>query len=198
MSEADRTADALRREALALLETTGLADLLASGFGGHVLVGSVDLDLMTRRDIDLCVALGRDEGARLVDAIEPIRAALTAVGCHLFRISYWDEWHRPRGDYGSGHYLGLRLAASDGAEWKIDLWGWEASTFAAKRAAHEALKRDLAAADRELILALKRQVQERADLRHKVASWDVYRFVLAGRGATLADLETFCAGHRRQ
>lgn len=120
--------------------------------------------------------------------IAPIEAAIEASGACMVRATFNDEWAVPRGDYGSGHYWGLRVKTAEGQLWKIDLWGWDDATYARKLEDHRALQAALEACDRDLILRLKAEAMQLAEFRRAVTSWDVYRFVLAGGGTTLEEL----------
>src|SRR5688500_17489498 len=91
---------ALRQEALDLISGSGVAVLLERQCRRPMIVGSVALDLMTWRDIDIYVPLDPAERDRFVAVLPPIVAALAATGHTAYRITYNDEWFRPRGDYG--------------------------------------------------------------------------------------------------
>lgn len=171
-------ADELRDEALELIERIGLCPLLSERFGSAAIVGSVDLDLMTWRDIDMSVPVGRAQKDVFIDMLSPIAAAIEAPGCCLYRATFNDEWAVPRGDYGSGYYWGLRVRTAAGEIWKIDLWGWEPSTYEAKLATHAELKQRLAGVDRELVLQLKHEAMQQPGFRNAITSWDIYQRVL--------------------
>jgi hypothetical protein len=182
----------LRREALDLLQRTRVLELLEARFGSVALVGSVDLDLMTWRDIDIYVLAERAEKARFVEALSELHAGIDEAGHTLVRAVFNDEWAVPRGDYGSGYYWGLRVRTAAGETWKIDLWGWADGDFAPKLAEHAALKAALATANRELILKLKSETMGVPEFRKSITSWDIYRFVLGGSGTSLDELRAFC------
>jgi hypothetical protein len=84
------------------------------------------------------------------------------------------------------------VATLDTAIWKIDLWGWEPDTFQRKLEDHNRLADALSSADRELILRLKMEAQGLPEFRRTITSWDVYHFVLDGRGSSLEELRAFC------
>jgi hypothetical protein len=114
----------LRREALELIETSGIAAVLERHFGSMVVVGSVDIDLMTWPDVDIQVPAEREAKAEFVAALAPLQSAIEASGHCLIRAVFNDEWALPRGEYGSGYYWGLRIQSGTGDPWKIDIWGW--------------------------------------------------------------------------
>ena len=178
----------LRNEALELVRSTGLLEAVERRFGTAAVVGSVDLDLMTWRDIDIYAPVERGGKAGFVELVTEIGALLEASGHCLFRAVLNDEWALPRGDYGSGYYWGLRIRTPSADQWKVDLWGWEPHAFAAKLDEHRELRRALEGCDRELILKLKGEVMKLPEFRRTITSRDVYEFVLSGRGTTLAEL----------
>src|SRR5438034_7788572 len=104
MTELEANSAALRREALDLIEQTGLQRLLEERFGRAALVGSTDLDLMTWRDIDLCAPVERSAKAEFVGLLPELSAATSTGNCRLIKAVFNDEWEVPRGDYGSGYY----------------------------------------------------------------------------------------------
>lgn len=173
-------ASRLRDEALELLRTTELLKLVADKFGSVALVGSVDLDLMTWRDIDIYAPVERSQKDEFLKIAADAQARFAATGVRLIRAVFNDEWIRPRGDYGSGHYWGLRVRDAAGEEYKIDLWGWEPSTFSTKVDDHARLKRALEGCDRGLVLQLKHEAMRDPGFRKTLTSWDVYQIVLGG------------------
>lgn len=184
---------ALRTEALGLVEGPA-GDVLRDAFGQVTVAGSVALDLMVWRDIDLFVHLEAADAPRLLAAVPALAAALAASGEPVSRIAYRDEHLEPDPLFPDvpGLYLGVETAGG----WKIDLWGWDAVRHPAQQERHRALATSLAHADRDLVLRLKDALWGRPDYR----SMDVYEFVLAGEGESLDDFERFrrrpdVAGH---
>lgn len=193
----EQRSSALRQEALDLITGSGMAALLQQQFGRPMIVGSVALDLMTWRDIDIYVPLDPAERDRFIAVLPPLFATLGGHGHVPYRISYNDEWVRPRGDYGQGYYLGLRIAAVDGSEWKVDLWAWEPRTYDRKLSEFALLDERLQGADRALVLRLKSEAQGLPGFRDRITSHDIYQFVLDEAGTTLGELEDYCAQRRR-
>jgi hypothetical protein len=190
-AEARETARELHAEAHRFIDEVGLGRLLAERFGTYSLVGSVDLDLMTRPDIDIYVPFERGDPRGFLEALAPLHSAFTEAGHMLFRATFNDEWTVPRGDYGSGYYWGLKWRTPQGRIWKLDLWGWDPETYARKLAEHEALGRALAG-KRDLVLRLKTQAQALPGAEARPTSWDVYQFVRCGEGDSLEQLRAFC------
>ena len=196
MTEAEDTARALRGEAKRLLAETGICESLAGRFGGCTIVGSFALDLMSWRDLDIYVPVERSEIDRFVAMLPPLHAAFAAAGWTIVRATFNDEWAKPRGDYGSGYYWGLRARATEAPVWKLDLWGWVPADHDRKLAEFDALKQALGRADRSRLLALKHEALRHPGFRDSLTSHDIYRFVLAGAGTTFAELLDFCAARR--
>ena len=180
----------LRREAVALLERTRLPELLERAFGEVTVAGSVDFDLMVWRDIDLYAAAPAKSRGRFLGLLPEIAAACEAAGCALVKASFNDEYQRPGNPYGRGLYLGSRIL-DRGEVWKVDLWAWDAATYAEKVEAHRALARRLAGCDRDAILALKQAVHARPEYRDTVTSLDVYAFVAGGHGRGEAEFDAW-------
>lgn len=178
-----RAAD-LRVEALALLNG-GVGDALRHTVGEVEIAGSVALDLMVWRDIDLYTRLERSDAPRLLAAIPQVAAELAHAGQPVSRISYRDEHLDPDPAFPAtpGLYLGLITAGG----WKIDLWGWDSERYSQQRLRHHELATAIARADRDLVLRLKDELWRRPDYR----SVDVYDFVLANAGSSLTDFDRF-------
>jgi hypothetical protein len=187
-------AAALRREASVLLDDAGLLDVLRDAFGRVEVVGSVALDLMTWPDIDLYCCLAAEEGSRMLAVLTAIHDRLARHGYGLVRVSFHDEYRRPDSIYGHGLYTGLRILPPTGSPvWKVDLWGWDDVDFGERLLHHEKLAAALAHADRDLVLRIEDAAARRPSYRDSVTSVDVYEFVVAGVGTTLADFDAFLA-----
>ena len=189
-------AEALRNEAAALLAQSGIERKLRARFGQAAVVGSAALDLMTWRDLDIYVTAGVDDKSDFLDILPELERGLAAAGHTLLKAIFNDEWALPRGDYGSGYYWGLRARAPAGHVWKLDIWAWDAETFAQKLREFEQLRRSLSDLDRKLILRLKSEVQTLPEFRKDITSMDVYRFLIAGRGTSLDELRAFATASR--
>src|SRR5829696_677269 len=105
---AAQTARLLHAEAHRLIDEVGIGRLLTERFGAFALVGSVDLDLMTRPDIDIYVPFERGDPRRFLEALAPLYSAFTEAGQILFRATLNDGSTVPRADYGSGYYWGIK------------------------------------------------------------------------------------------
>lgn len=185
----------LRAEAETLLRESRLGDLLDERFGALHVVGSYSLGTMTWRDLDLYVPCAAADRSRFLATLAPIVARAESAGYALYKAVFNDEHVRLRGDYGHGLYLGLRLLTPAKAEWKIDLWGWEAETLDRKLEEHCRLAAALAGVDRIALIELKWRLQRTAGFRDRYTSFDAYRFAIAG-GGSFEELIAYCDGRR--
>lgn len=191
-------ARALHTEALALLDGAVLP-VLREALGEVEVAGSVALDLMTWRDIDLFARLEAGEAPRLLALVPRLSAALAAAGQPVSRIAFRDEHleRDPAFPDDPGLYLGVSTGPGAGATsageadlgWKLDLWGWDRERYEPQRRRHAELAAMLAQADRGLILRVKHAVAGRPGYR----STDVYAFALAEAGDSLEDFDRFRA-----
>ena len=175
-----------------LVERSGIRKVVAGALGGLEVVGSVDLDLMVWRDIDLYARAGAEESSRFVGLLPEICECLSRAGHLMVKASFNNEYRRPGNPYGHGLYLGLLvLLNGEVPEWKIDLWAWDEAAYPQKMAEHARLAQALKRADRDLILRIKQAVHSRREYRDTITSLDIYAFALAGAGATVQDFDEF-------
>lgn len=197
IQELRERASSLRREAFRLLEDRGVLDTIRDALGPVEVVGSVALDLMVWRDIDLSARLERGEGGRLLALASVLHERLAREGFAVVKVSFNDEYRRPGNSYGHGLYLGLRVLPPDGGEvWKVDLWGWDRAGWDAQMRAHRRLAAELATADRDVVLRIKDAVHRRREYRDTLTSMDVYDFAIARAGETAGEFDAFVARRR--
>ena len=195
-AEARRLAAELRAEAHRLLEDLDALALLDRRFGSAAIVGSVDLDLMIWRDIDLYVAAEPEAGAAFLGTAPLLYERAEAAGHRIVSISFNDEYRRPNSPYGHGLYCGFRLLTAQERLWKLDLWGWASNDYPRKVEEHPDLHRRMEKADRDRVLELKSAVQGLPGYRDWMTSYDVYRFVLGERAGGVAEFQAFCRAGR--
>ncbi|HET7723802.1 MAG TPA: hypothetical protein VFK68_04120 [Propionibacteriaceae bacterium] len=171
---------ALRSEARRLIDGPA-GDVLRDAFGEVTVAGSVSLDLMAWRDIDLFVHLEAADAPRLLEVVPRLASALAAHGQPVSRIAYRDEHLEP--DPAFPDVPGLYLGVVTTSGWKIDLWGWDAIRHPVQQQRHHELAASLAGVDRDLVLRLKDALWGRPDYR----STEVYEFALAAAGDSLDD-----------
>jgi hypothetical protein len=183
----------LKQRAEAILANTGWPDLFTSRFGTSALTGSARYDLMVWPDIDIHMpapASYRIEWAKMLD---DLNQGLERAGLRLHKAQMWDDYVDPH-PLGAGLYWGIQFVDEDGTEWKSDIWGWEPDDYVRRQNRDAELIAALEKADRDLIIRLKTEALARPGYYGIiVGSWDVYQFVLAGAGTTLAELEAWKA-----
>jgi aspartyl/asparaginyl beta-hydroxylase (cupin superfamily) len=184
IQELRERADTLRSEALRLLDLGVLAALRA-GLDEVTVAGSVALDLMVWRDIDLYVRLDSAEASRLLRVVPVVTDALASAGRPVSRVAYRDEHIEPDPAFPDAPGLYLGLVTADG--WKLDVWGWDAAQYPLQQQRHAELAADLRRADRDVILRLKDACWDKPGYR----STDVYAFALNGAGDSLEDFRRY-------
>lgn|GEM_PF-1521538 len=184
----------LRSGAICLVEGTGMLDVIRAALGPVEVVGSVGLDLMVWPDVDLYTRLEAGERARFLALLPALHDCVEAQGYSFVRVNFNDEYRRPGNRFGCGLYFGMKILDPAGERlWKVDLWAWDTATFDQRMAEHRQLVRDLAAADRDLVLRIKDAVHLRPEYRGTLTSMDVYAFAIDGRGRTVAEFDQFVA-----
>jgi hypothetical protein len=184
-------AAALKQKAGELISRTGLMALFDAWFGTSALTGSAGYDLMVWPDIDIHMPVAPERRAEYLSLILEINQRLDAAGMRLHRSHFWDDYVDPH-PLGAGLYWGIELRDDEDTPWKLDLWGWAPQDYRKRQARDAELRRALAASDRDLILRLKTEAWEKPGYYGAiVTSWDVYQFVIAGAGDSLAALEAW-------
>jgi hypothetical protein len=142
----------LRAAAKKLYEDTGLIDLLAR-HGEVTLIGSYVYDLMTWRDVDLCVAVDPVELSVAFEIGHEI-AAIEGVGKLIFRNEHvLDTPGNPR-----GMIWCATVRDADGENWKVDLLIAEPSEVARVVAPGQRVMAELTEETRAAILEIKTAV----------------------------------------
>lgn len=186
-----QTAQELRQEATRLLTETGLFNLLEVRFGRAMVTGSAGYDLMVWRDIDIHMPVEGDRWAEWAAFGGELALHLEGVGLTLHKASFLNDYVDPH-PLGAGLYWGVEFRDGAGYPWKLDLWGWEPLDFQVRLSRDDALRVDLARADRDLILKLKAEARARPDYYGiVVSSYDIYRFAIEKAGTTLRELEAW-------
>jgi len=158
----------IKNQADKLLEKWDLLNFL-SKYGDAYPVGSVALDLMTWRDIDL----------EVICAKEPSKDDAIDVSRYLFKIkgfrkvspidySDGDGIKKPK-----GLYIGAEYVDEDKIKWKVDVWLLSTSLARTKEKTEEIRSR-LTPEYRKIILDIKSQVHNHPLYRKKIISVDIY------------------------
>lgn len=185
------TAAALKQKAGEIVARTGLMALFDQWFGTSALTGSAGYDLMVWPDIDIHMPVAPERRAEYLSLITEIDERLTAAGLRLHKAQFLDDYVDPH-PLGAGLYWGVEIRDTEETPWKLDLWGWAPEDYVRRQARDAELRQRLALADRDLILRLKSEARARPGYYGAiVTSWDIYHFVLAGAGDSLAALEAW-------
>jgi hypothetical protein len=185
----------LRAEAHRLLAESGLFTLLAEHFAEPIVTGSAGYDLMVWRDIDIHMAVEPERWDDWLQFGLVLARHFDRLGLPLHRASYSNDWIEP-GPLGSGLHWDLALHDRERRAWQIGLTGWDPFDYAVRQARDFALRTDLAACDRDLILRLKTEARARPDYYDvRVTSHDIYEFCIAGVGDSLSALEMWKKRH---
>lgn len=187
---AERAA-ALRSDALALLDATGLLGLLTRRFGEATLIGSASYHLMAWRDIDMIVPIERHRWLDWMALGPAIAEGIAGAGLMLHIASWGNAYVDPEPDSWPSFFWGFKVRDGGDAEWRLDLWGWEPAEYHKRCEETAALREKLAGADRDLILRLKAEAQVRDLYGKGVSGWDIYHFAIDRAGTTLAELESW-------
>jgi hypothetical protein len=168
-------------------------DTLLSRCGQPILVGSAALGLMVWRDLDVTVVCS----ALDVAAVVQIGACL-ARNSYVRETLYRNDSGRWKEDpmYPDGLYLGVRYCASEGADWKIDIWFIDDPDRQPDLAHVRSLPPRLTDESREAILRIKDAWAGRAEYGRTVKSFDIYSAVLDDNVSSEAEFESWLS-HRR-
>lgn len=159
-------------EAQALLFDAGLLSTIQK-FGPVFLHGSVKLDLLVRRDIDIYVQLPND-----LD-----RTAFFAIGAainqqfQVLKASYSNHFIRNFPGFDHGLFWGIQIN-HQGQKWKLDLWGYGPAHFDEHCAQFEHLQDSLKTIDPLTVLRIKDALRNEDGYRDGVAGNDIYTAVM--------------------
>jgi hypothetical protein len=172
----------LRAAAERLLHERGLL-ALAQAVGPAVVIGSVALDLMARPDIDLEIRLARDppdeaEVGRFFDFGRAVATRFSGLVLHFQNRFLWPEDQVPANP-GRALYWNISLPHA-GRTWKLDVFGLGPTIFREEQERFDALRRQLADADRLAVLRIKHAVGRRPEYGRQIRSVDLYAAVTGG------------------
>jgi len=177
---ANDTSAELKAEAETVLRKLHLPATL-SRHGQARVVGSVALDLLVRRDIDVHLLISSNDVMGVCDQV--YRQLLRQADIHEVRISD----HRDRG----GVKIGIDAYPGGAGVWAIDIWITdrpETTGFALV----ERLNRELKGEHRQAILAIKRHYHAEGKLRDGLSA-QIYEAVANHGVRTVDDFERFLA-----
>lgn len=162
----------LKNEADSLLTEWKLLDFL-NRYGDTYVVGSVVLDLMVWRDIDLVIL-----------SYKPvIRKAAVEIASHIYgndrvrKVSIVDERLIENPRKPEGIYIGVEYITDYNDPWKIDIWYLLAEKDKSVAKTKDILSK-LSTDTKEKILDIKSQMHDNPNYRKIVTSIDIYEAVL--------------------
>ena len=168
----ENNSNKLKNEADKLLSNWKLIDFL-NKYGETYVVGSVELDLMVWRDIDIEIIAentpakdGAIEIAKYLFNLEGMRK----VSSIDYRDS--DNTNKPK-----GLYVGAEYIDESKNSWKIDVWYLTKDSANSKSKTDEILSK-LNEENRKKIVDIKSQIYNNPNYRKNVISVDIYEAVL--------------------
>lgn len=149
-------------------------------YGTTVIYGSVALDLMVRREMDLYVQLPDDQDIPL---FFEIGAAITRKH-EVLKASYTNHFIRNFPGFDHGLFWGISLRYSQ-QRWKLDLWGHGPSYFAEHLTQFTQLQNELKEIDPVIILRIKDALQAEDGYLNGISANDIYMAVLRANVKTV-------------
>jgi len=174
--------DSLKKEAEALLESKEIIEKLAR-FGRVEITGSYFYNLMTWRDIDLCLVVGKPD-PQLMMEIGKTLAGISGLATMYYRNEF--VLKTPKNP--EGMFWCLEILCNKKL-WKIDILVANEKTVHRVIEPGKDLMRILTPEKRGTILKLKSKLSKLKDYRIKFRSTDIYDAVLYGKVTTLKEWE---------
>ncbi len=142
----------LKEEGRKIVEDEGLFEILNS-YGETKIVGSYDLDLLVKPDIDFSISIKEFD----IDKYFALCAHITKK-LKPSRVKYIDQSIEklPFG-FEDGYYLGLHLLKND-IPWKIDIWVFTPEILKERVAFHNQVKENLNEKNRKILLTIKKEI----------------------------------------
>ena len=162
----------LKREADKLLADSGLLALLAE-YGEVHLTGSYSYDLLTWRDIDICLVLITLRAEIILDIAKRV-AAIPHIGSMYYRNEYV---MRTRGNP-EAFFLCVDFYLPGDIKWKVDILVADDAEVQRVLQAGRAMADRLISETREAIVRIKTVICRRPGYRMKFGSRTVYEAVL--------------------
>lgn len=159
----------LYKDGLDLLEQKGLRSILSS-YGEFSIIGSFDLNLLIKPDLDLYVKIPDYNIRKHFDVFTQIAETI-----HPLRMKYLDlrEANWPEFPIKEGLFIGLSVVLN-GKEWSIDGWALAPEVYEERVSYHKQIKQLLTNSMRTILWGVKSQIYNSKDYR----SGDLYEAVL--------------------
>ena len=175
---ANRAGVTLKSEAEGIVRKLSLHELLKR-YGEARVVGSVALDLVVKKDIDIHVLTGEHDLFRVVDSV--YRALLEYEDIRDVRISDYRER--------AGILVGIDTYPGDSGNWSIDIWITDRADTTGF-ALVDRLSKELRPQHREAILEIKRVYYRQGLLRDSMSN-TIYEAVMKAGVRDLAGFQRF-------
>lgn len=185
MSQLSETATSLKNVANKVLIDWDLLNFL-NKYGTPYIVGSVELGLMTSRDIDI----------ETISSNVPTKNDIMEIAGYLFNkigvrkvtpIDYsdGDGVKKPK-----GLYVGAEYIDKENNKWKVDVWLLTKDSARTKDTT-ETLKQKLTPEFKEIILNIKSQLSSHPKYRKEITSVDIYTAVMDNGIKSLEDFKRY-------
>jgi hypothetical protein len=166
-----KESDALKKEADALLEKTGIVKIL-SRFGTPSVTGSYSYDLLTWRDIDICLTVKKPD-ARTAVRIGMLLAILPGVATMYFRNELVLKTEgNPKALFWCIEFISGKNI------WKIDILISDQAVVNRVLSPGKRLKKELTPEKRRDILRIKSVLSKHKQYRRQFRSTDIYNAVI--------------------
>lgn len=171
MSKALENSQKLKRDAEEIIKQTEVNSIL-SQIGNVSIVGSYELDVMSRPDVDFCVVnplLNRD---KVISATEDFLKS-----GHFRTVAMTDAFNFTLSHLPKGYFFELTIS-KDGVDWIIDIQCVETDSFSVEptREFKKLIKEN--PKSRNLILEIKNELLNREKYKKETKSTDIYYAVL--------------------
>jgi hypothetical protein len=174
----------LKEEGRKILEDDGLLDIL-SKYGKVQIVGSYDLDLLIKPDIDISICVDKFDIDRYFSLCSEITKKLKPS-----RVKYIDQsLQKLPFPFEEGYFLGLHIPRKD-IVWTIDGWVFTPEIFNERVAYHNRIKQKLNKDTREILLTIKKTICNNPNYM----SNDLYNAVLFENVASLPEFLAWYKG----
>ncbi len=175
----------LKEEGRKILEDEGLIEILNS-YGETKIVGSYDLDLLVKPDIDISISVNKlDVDKHFAISLEIAKKLKPSW------VKYIDQSiYKLPFPFTEGYYLGLRIPRND-IVWEIDCWAFTPETFKERVVYHNSIKEKINQTNREILLEIKKEICHSPSY----ISVDLYNAILF---EDVASLPEFLTWYRRK
>ena len=152
-----------------ILYEEGLYNILRK-LGNSQIVGSFDLDLLVKPDIDITIGVEKYDVRKYFSVCTEIADKMKPI-----RIKYIDQSvaQFDAFPFHTGYFLGINLNRKN-IQWSIDAWIFTPEIFEERISYHNEIKKRIDDSNRDFLMNLKRSIIENPNYR----SLDLYRAVL--------------------